>query len=320
MQTILKIVGAVLVIVGFAFFVLYSHKVLSVASASRNFLGKLYYKLFGKRVKDMQVSLSRTAELNKDSMTYKIYNFFDEIIINLDMKRDNVTVAGLLVFITFLSIACAVVLCYFMNSIGLAFPIVAAFFYLIVVILRFAGIMRYEKREAQIMDCVDLMVSDIRGGVYNAILKYLDSFHSDIRPAFASFIDDIQNKGYSFKQAMRILNDKLGYNFTDFAQKAIIYEDKADETMEDIFSSIIETNRQRRTLREINNKKFAELRTQFIVSALIIAAYGFFSALFDPFIFQFLTTTGFGKFLLILDVVIIAFVLSYMASIKAKSL
>ena len=54
---------------------------------------------------------------------------------------------------------------------------------------------------------------------------------------------------------MGILNDKLGYNFTDFAQKAVLYEDKADETMEDIFSSIIETNRQRRTLRYINISK-----------------------------------------------------------------
>ena len=135
-----------------------------------------------------------------------------------------------------------------------------------------------------------------------------------------NFIDDIQNKGYSFKQAMGILNDKLGANFTDFAQKAVLYEEKADETMEDIFSSIIETNRQRRTLRHVNNIKFSELRTQFVVSSLLIAGYAIFSTVFDPFIFQFLTQNAFGKLLLIGDIVIFAFVLSYLASIKAKSL
>ena len=90
--------------------------------------------------------------------------------------------------------------------------------------------------------------------------------------------------------------------------------------MEDIFSSIIETNRQRRTLRYINNVKFADLRTQFIVSFILIIGYGVFSALFDPFILRFLTQNYFGKCMLIGDIVIVAFVLSYLASIKAKSL
>ena len=317
---IVKIALAVVCIIGFGFLALYSGKVINAMVNSRDFMNKWYYKLFGKSVKDLQLSLSRNAELNKYSTAYKIYHFFDDMIINLDMKKDNVTVAGLLIFISSISIAGGLVLSVVMNSIGLFVPIVAALMYLVIILLRFIGITNYEQREAEIMDAVDLLVSDIKGGTYNAILKYQDSFHANVKPHFMNFIDDIQNKGYSFKQAMGILNDKLGANFTDFAQKAVLYEEKADETMEDIFSSIIETNRQRRTLRHVNNIKFSELRTQFVVSSLLIVGYAIFSTVFDPFIFQFLTQNAFGKLLLIGDIVIFAFVLSYLASIKAKSL
>lgn len=317
---LIKLVSVIICVLAFGFLALYSNKIINVLVTSKDFVDKWYYKLFGKTLKNMQVAFSRTADLNKYSFAYKVYHFFDELIVNLDMKKDNVTVTGLLVFISSISFVGGLILAYLMSSFFLLIPITAAFFYLIVVVFRFMGLMRYEQREAEIMDAVDLLVSDIRGGIYNAILRYKDSFHPNIRPFFMSFIDDIQNKGYSFKQAMGILNDKLGSNFTDFAQKAVLYEDKADETMEDIFSSIIETNRQRRTLRYINNIKFNELRTQFIVSFLLIIGYGVFSALLDPFILDFLTKNAFGKLLLIGDIVIIAFVLSYLASIKAKSL
>ena len=317
---LIKLVSVIICVLAFGFLALYSNKIINVLVTSKDFVDKWYYKLFGKALKNMQVSFSRTADLNKYSFAYKVYHFFDELIINLDMKKDNVTVTGLLVFISSISFVGGLVLAYLMDSFILLIPITAAFFYLIVVVFRFMGLLRYEQREAEIMDAVDLLVSDIRGGIYNAILRYKDSFHPNIRPFFLSFIDDIQNKGYSFKQAIGILNDKLVPNFTDFAQKAVLYEAKADETMEDIFSSIIETNRQRRTLRYINNIKFNELRTQFIVSFLLIIGYGIFSALLDPFILEFLTQNSFGKLLLIGDIVIIAFVLSYLASIKAKSL
>lgn len=319
-SVILRGIGILVAIAAFGLFALYSNKILNRMVSSKDFINKWYYKLFGKSVRRLQEKFSRTAKLNKGTISYKIYHFFDDIILNLDMRKDNVTVAGLLVFITSISVIVGVVLSYLMKSFSMLAPIIAAIFYLIIVILRFIGLTQFEKKEGEIMDAVDLLVSDVRGGIYNAVLKYKDSFSPNIRPYFSSFIDDIQNKGYSFRQAMGILNDNLGYNFTDFAQKAIIYEEKADKTMEDIFSNIVETNRMRRTLRDINNKKFMELRTQFIVSFLLIVAYAIFSVLLDPFIFTFLTTNFWGKVLVVVDIVIVAFVLSYLVKIKSKTL
>ena len=194
---IIKLVGAVLCVLLFGFLALYSNKIISALVTSKDFMDKWYYKFLGKTLKNLHTSFYRKADLNRDSFSYKIYYFFDELILNLDMKKDNVTVTGLLLFITSLSFAGGLVLSYIMSSYGLILPITFAFCYLIIVLLRFAGLMKYEQRESEIMDAVDLLVSDVRGGIYNAILRYKDSFHPNIKPFFLAFIDDIQNKGYS---------------------------------------------------------------------------------------------------------------------------
>ena len=163
---LIKLVSVIICVLAFGFLALYSNKIINVLVSSKDFVDKWYYKLFGKALKNMQVSFSRTADLNKYSFAYKVYHFFDELIINLDMKKDNVTVTGLLVFISSISFVGGLVLAYLMDSFVLLIPITAAFFYLIVVVFRFMGLLRYEQREAEIMDAVDLLVSDIRGGIY----------------------------------------------------------------------------------------------------------------------------------------------------------
>lgn len=315
-----RLIISVVCIVLFGVIALYNNKILASLDTFREKLGIRYYKLFGGYMKETNTKLTRYTQLNKKGTIYKVYAFFEDIIINHDLRKDNVTVAGLLIFIVSISLSGGMVLGYVMSSMVLVGPITMAFAYLIITVFRLTALIKYEQREAEIMDAEDLMVSDIAGGVYNAIVRYQDSFHVNIRHHFINFIDDVQNKGYSFKQAMQNLEQGLGGKFSDFAQKAILYEDKADETMDDIFSSIIETNRQRRTLRYANNQKFAELRTQFIFSLTLILGYAIFTTLVDPFIVTFLTKNLFGKLMLIGDIVIVAWVLSYMAAVKAKTL
>lgn len=320
MGTLLKLSLVVLCIIAFGYFAIYSTKILDKLNDSRSVIASIYFKLFGKRLKQMNIKVTRTANLNKKSKFYKIYAYFDDIITNLDMKKDNVTVSGVLIFMVSLSLSMGIIISVLVGSLSLLLPLTASFFYLVNTLFKLASLLKYEQREAEIMDAVDLLVSDVQGGIYNAVLRYKESFHPNIKHHFINFIDDIQNKGYSFKQAMIILNNNLGNNFTDFAQKAVLYEEKADNTMGDIFTSIIELNRQRRTLRYINNIKFAELRMQFLVSLSMIVGYAIFTTLLDPFIMNFLINTFFGKLMLIIDIVIVAWVLSYIAAIKAKSL
>lgn len=304
----------------FGYVVMFNKKFLNKMAHSTNVFSKAFYNLIGKRLFSLNQKVTRTISLNRQSVFYNVYKYFDDMLLNLDLVDDGVTVIGLLTFILCVALALACLLGYLLNMMGWLPIITGVVFYLIVVIFRFTSLMRYERREADIMDAVDLLVSDIKGGVYNAVVRYKDSFNPRIRPYFLEFIDDVQRKGYSFKEAMLILNDKLGHNFTEFAHKAILYEERADKDMGEIFSPIIEQNRHRRTLRHINNIAFNELRMELIVSVLLIAGYVVFAIFMDKYLAVFLMRSMVGKVLIIIDIAAIAWVLTYIASIKAKTL
>lgn len=317
---LIRLSFAIGLIAFFGYFALYSGNVLKKAERSQKLLGKVYYTLFGDILREANLKLNRTVNLDKKSKTYKVYRFFDDIIVNLELKKDNVTVLGLIIFILVVSAGLALLFGYLISDIVLTIPMFIAIFYLVLNVFKLLSLLKYETREAEIMDAVDLLVSDIRGGVYNAISRYQNSFHPNIRPYFLEFLDDIRNKNYNFKDAMLILNNKLGPNFNDFTQKAITYELKADKTLDDIFSTIIETNRKVRELREMINIKFQQLKMQFFISLVLIGGYALFTTITEPYIVNVLFNTTFGKLLIIFDVVLVAGVLSYLTTLKTKSL
>lgn len=310
--------AGVLFVIGYL--LMYNKKVIDRLTMSESLLSKIFYKIFGRHLYQLNQRVTRNVNLNKQSVFYTVYKYFDDMLKNLDLADNGVTVIGLLTFIGCIALSCAVVLSYLLNMLPLLPFTFGAIYYVIVVLFRFASLMRYEKREADIMDAVDLLVCDIKGGVYNAIIRYKDSFNPAIRPYFLEFVDDIQGKGYSFEQAMLILNDKLGHNFTEFAQNAIMYEKKADKNMDEIFSPIIETNRQRRTLRHINALAFNKLRSDLIISMLIIVVYAVIAMSMDKYLALILMRSTTGKILIIIDIILIGWVLTYIASIKAKTL
>lgn len=310
---------AVIVLV-FGFFVMYNRKFLELMGFTLGKTEGFFYKHMGKHVKRFQTNLERTSSIKKDSITHKINLYYKDIVVNLDMSKDNVTVSGLMTFITSLTLALTIVATVFSGDFYI-FPLYfGAIFYAITIVFRFFSLMRFEKKESNIMDTEDLIAMDVKGGVYNAILRYHKSFHPTMQPYFDEFIDNIQNKGYSFRESMIILNDKLGYTFTEFAQKAIQYEERGDDDMADIFSAIVEINRYKRTIRYENNIKFNKLRMDFVISFGIIVAYGVFSVFSDAFLADFFLNTMFGKILIIADLLIVTAVLAFIASIKAKLL
>ena len=119
---------------------------------------------------------------------------------------------------------------------------------------------------------------------------------------------------------MMILSDNLGNVFLDFAQKSIQFERDGDIELIDIFTEITETNRFRRTLRDENAGKFAELKMSFIISAGMTVAYFFFVVLTDDFSRHFFLQTTIGKILLIIMVLIVFLVLAYITTIKSREL
>lgn len=316
----LRAVLVILVVLAFGYVIMYNKKILGAIGKSRSRTEGLFYRFIGKRIQKWHLNIERATSIKKSSYTYRINNYLKDIIVNLDMSKDDVTPVGLLVFMFSVSFSFSLFYATWSGEWMLALPAFGAIFYFVVVVFRFMSLIRYERKEAEIMDTEDLIAMDIKGGVYNAILRYKNSLHPNIKPFFEEFVDNVQNKGYGFKKAMQLLNDKLGNTFTDFAQKAILYEEKADKDMADIFSSVIEINRYKRTLRYESNQKFNSLRLEFIISVIIIAIYGLFSVWNDPFLANFFSVKFFGKLLLIIDIVAVTAVLAYISSIKSKFL
>lgn len=301
-------------------FVRFNAKILGLIAKLVQLMSNIVYKIIGRPLRAANKRLLRTAYLNKGSKVYRVVNYFEQMIVALELQKEGVSVSGLLFFL----VATSIIISFVMNIVfqfGLLLPVcTVAVFIIIFILFKILATTKSEQREEHIMDAIDFLVADIHGGVLNAITRYETAIHYSIRPYFTQFIDAIRNQGYSFNEAMLDLNDKLGPVFSDFAYKAILYEEKADEGMEEIFSSIIEKNRNRRILRYNNNLVFKEVRTTFLVCCAVIAVFGLYLTATEPFFTTFFTTTGFGKLLIIIDIIIIAAVLAYISAVKAQTL
>ena len=227
----------------------------------------------------------------------------------------------MLFFLAIVSIIVSLVLNMVFSFGALLLPICSmAIFAIVFILFRVVATSQVEKRDDHIMDAVDYLIADISGGVMNSIVKYVDSIHPSIQPYFLQFIDAVRNQGYSFADAMMDLNSKLGPTFSDFAYKAIMFEDKADEGMDEIFSSIIEKNQVRRTLRYNNNQIFNEVKLTFIMCVGIILFFAVYMVKTDAYFAHFFTSSTLGKILIIVDIIIFAGVLAYISAVKAKQL
>ena len=268
-----------------------------------------------------EFTYQRYVYQHSSSPISKLYVWVNNQLVALGLKRLGVTVVGYLLFWAFIAFFIALFIDLIAKMGILFFPIIyVVTFVCILVMTRVMVSERMEMREADVMNAVDLIVPEIKNGVKNAIVTYKDNFAPSIRDDFQAFITNVQDRGYSFEDAMYILSDSLGLVFGDFAQKAIYYEAVGEKEMVDIFSDITETNRLRRQLRDENNAAFTSLKVSFVVSALMTFGYFIFLMFTDDFSRTFFLTTTAGKFLLIVMVIVVFAVLAYISTIKSKSI
>lgn len=256
---------------------------------------------------------------HRKSPISRLYTWVNEQLIALGLKRQGVTPFGYVLFWGFVSIILGTVLVFILHlNFMFTVPFWCLTFFCLLVTTRVLVSERMEKREADIMNAVDLIVPEVRNGVKNAIIAYKDNFAPSLRDDFAAFISNIQDRGYSFDDAMYILADNLGIVFLDFAQKSIQYEKAGEYEMLDVFTDLTETNRLRRQLRDENTAIFAGLKTQFTVSVLMVVGYFLFLMVTDAFSRNFFLQNPVGQVMLIADVLIVFLVLAYISTIKSR--
>lgn len=284
-----------------------------------------FSKWFSKHIGTYSVSkeyyLQRYVYQHRNSMISKLYSWVNEQLIALGLKRQGVTAFGYLMFWTIISIVIGTILG-FLFSMGVFFTLVfwVLCLFCLLIMTRVLVSERMERRESDIMNAVDLIVPEVGNGVKNAIITYKDNFAPSLREDFEAFVTNIQDRGYTFNDAMYILADNLGNVFTDFAQKAIYFEASGEHDMLEIFSDITETNRLRRQLRDENTNIFANLKASFMMSTFMTVGYFIFLMITDAYSRNFFLTETLGKALLVVIVMVIFLVLAYISTIKSRAI
>ncbi len=314
MSRIILLITIVAIVAGVYFFSFQLQKFLSSAGTSIS-------KKIGTFSTSREYAVQRYVYLHRGSIIAKLYNWINEQLIAAGMKRVGVTPVGYMLFWGTIAAITSIVIGILCNL--NVFLYVVIFFILVAVFLVATRVFvagKMEKREADVMDALDLIIPEIGSGVKNAIARYVDNFSPSLQQDFKIFLSNIQDRGMSFEDAMFILADSLGNIFKDFAQKAVFYEALGEEDMRGIFDDIVETNRQRRELRYNNNLEFGVLRMSFIISSGITIGYFIFLMATDWFSRYFFLTTTWGNILLVAIVLTIFGVLSYIATIKSRAI
>jgi len=254
-------------ILGINFFEGFSKIIFDTADTIAEYLGKYNTKRLIERIKRNRIVIQKESIYAKYNRLVEamIYNF------NLPLTLESFTS---LLCICFAVVAIIIVT--IMRSISLSITLTISIFTALITYFVMKSKMIQSEKLESIMDAEDLICPLARNGVLNAIKKVMESdeyINPNIRPYFEQFIDNCENNGYSFRQAMTILNRQLGPKFDNFAKKAIIFEYNERKGMADVFLDIVDENA---VLREINSKKeriFNKMNRDFLIKTIIIILF-----------------------------------------------
>jgi hypothetical protein len=257
--------------------------VLNAAETVAETIGKYNIRRYIERIRREKL------EITKETPVVKYNRLVESLIFefNLPLTLESFNTMILIVFI--IAVLCIV---FFLKSITLSFMFVIALFIGGFTIFVMTSKNIKSARIEHIMDAEDILCPLAKDGVFFAIKKTMennnDSIHENIRPYFQQFIDNYEINGYSFKQAILLLNAQLGPKFDSFTKKAVIFEANERKGMAEVFMDIIDENA---VLREINARKdriFYKMNRDFFIKTLMILLFYLYA----------LTVTDFNHFMM----------------------
>lgn len=261
---------------------------LGIMDTLAEYLGKYNAKRYVERVKKERI-------VKRKENIYAKYNRLVEGLIldfNLPLTLESFTS---LLCIGFAATVLVIIL--FMENVTLSVVVTIAIFVgLLTYFTMQSKAIKAEKLES-IMDAEDIICPLAREGVLVAIKKVMESdeyIRPTIRPYFQQFIDNCENNGYSFKQAITLLNRQLGPKFDNFTKKAIVFEYNERRGMADIFLDIVDENA---VLREINARKdriFRKMNRNFLLKTAIIVLFFLYALSVEDFR-EFMLFASYGK-------------------------
>lgn len=267
-----------------------------------DYIGSYNNKRFIERFKKQKILVE------KDNIFAKYNRFIENLINDFNMPLTLESFTSLLCILFTITVLIVITI---MDHATLSVVIAVSIFIGIATLFIMKSKAIKLERLENIMDAEDLICPLARDGVLVAIKKVMESdeyISSNIKFYFEQFIDNCQYNGYSFKQAIMILNKQLGSKFDNFTKKAIVFEYNERKGMADIFLDIVDENA---VLREINNRKeriFRKMNRDFLIKTTLIIIF-FIYALSVPEFKQFMINHDIGKIIntIVISIICISF-------------
>lgn len=285
-----------------------------------NFLLSIFGKFINKQEENYHRDLA-IGKIDEKRKTYKLYNFLNELIIDLGLIRTGVTPYELLFIVctlTFIvtAILCKIVFGSFLMTIVM-FPVVIIGVFCV---MYTKANLAHDQRIENVIEAENIICNNIKVGVVVAVRDSLDVLPKEIRPDFKDFIDNIEQQNYHIKTALLELNAHLGSVADDFIKKCIVFEMEEEHGIAGMFQDIVEINNINLEMRTEMKRKFEEVKSEFKIGATMIFAFlGGVLAIF-PNVREFYFSTWIGQLIIAIDVLLLILEYVYITYLRAQEL
>lgn len=285
-----------------------------------NFLLSIFGKFINKQEENYHRDLA-IGKIDEKRKTYKLYNFLNELIIDLGLIRTGVTPYELLFIVctlTFIvtAILCKIVFGSFLMTIVM-FPVVIIGVFCV---MYTKANLAHDQRIENVIEAENIICNNIKVGVVVAVRDSLDVLPKEIRPDFKDFIDNIEQQNYHIKTALLELNAHLGSVADDFIKKCIVFEMEEEHGIAGMFQDIVEINNINLEMRTEMKRKFEEVKSEFKIGATMIFAFlGGVLAIF-PNVREFYFSTWVGQLIIAIDVLLLILEYVYITYLRAQEL
>jgi hypothetical protein len=316
---------AVIVLAGVAINYIVVTQVLSI-----DLLG--YFKKFvlfilgglGKKIAEKEKRYNRDLEVGKiDYKTKKviIYRFYNELIIDLGIKKKGCTPYEFMWF----TIAMAILLGIMTSE--FVFQKDNIFFISILSVISFIAEMSFlytkaniahDKRIDAVIESENVICNDITKGVVVGVRNSLPLMPEIVREEFKVFLDNVENKNYHIKTALQELNNNLGSIADEFIKQCIVFELEEEHGIAGMFQDIVAVNNIKTELRNSAKRKYEETMNQFLMGAGMVMLFLGGSIAIYPELSEFYLHNSIGQVLLCCDFLILLLEYVYITKMKAK--
>lgn len=267
-------------------------------------LGRFNFKRRTSRLKRESIAVQ------KENIFIKYNRFMENILVDFGLDKQ-LTLESLTSLIAMLFAVCILIITLFVQDLTFSFLIAISMMIGLFTYFSMQSRIIRVRRAEMIADAEDAICPLAHEGVLVAIKKIMENegyIHKSLHPYFFEFIDNCDVGGYSFRQAMTLLNQRLGSGFDNFAKKAVIFEYNERKGMADIFMDIVDENA---VVREINAKKeeqFRKMNRDFIMKIAIIVLFFLYALSIKEFR-EFMLLSSAGKLInsICLNVICISF-------------